>query len=101
GSGSGKGSSWRLGNEGDGALVDPVSFHGGDLEQQAIVADRIANCRRPAEQREDDSADAVDVLVLEVEIELLPELVDAHRSGDVQPSHGVPVDLRRADGPFV
>ena len=69
------------------------------LNQQAIVADGVADERRAAEQGQHEAADAVDVLVLEIQIELLAELVDTHGSGHAEAPFAVPVHalvLRRA-----
>ena len=52
----------------------------GDFEADPAVVDDVADDRRPAEPREHEAADAVDVLVLEIEIEMLSELVEPDRA---------------------
>ena len=77
-----------------------MPLDGGHVELQPSVADDIADGRWAAEQHQNQPADAVDILVLEIEIELLPELVDPHRAGHAQPAFGVPIDLRRGRRAF-
>src|ERR671913_184561 len=59
-------------------FVHTVSFHGGDLELQALVAHAVPDFRRSAEQREYQPADAVDLLVLQLEVEQGPCFVNSH-----------------------
>ena len=65
-----------------GTFINPVPFDPRDLKLESLVADRISNGWRPAEHCEDQAADAVDILVLEIEIELLPKFVEPHRPGN-------------------
>ena len=58
-------------------------------------------CRRAAEEREHQAADAVHILVLEVDVELLPDFVDAHRSLHAQAPLLVAIDRRCGRRPFL
>ena len=71
-----------------------MPLHRRHLEEQAFVADPVARPRHPSEQREHEPADAVDILVLEVDVELLPDLVDPHRPRHAEPALRVPVEGR-------
>jgi len=82
------------------AFVDAVSFHRRDLELKPVVAHGVSDCGRPTQEGQDDTAHAVNILVLEIEIEMLPEFVESHRPGDTKASHCVAIDVRRARGPF-
>src|SRR3954463_12998293 len=73
----------------DRGLLDTVSFDRGHFHLQALVSDLIAYTRRPPPKRQDQAADAVHVLVPQIQIEQLPELVDAQRAANTQSAHRV------------
>ena len=55
-----------------------------DLDAQPVPLDDVAGHRRASEPREHEAADAVDVVVLELEIPHLADLVEANRAAGQQ-----------------
>src|SRR5688572_302263 len=83
-----------------GALLHAVPLYGSDVDLQAAVAHAVSDPRRPAQQHEDEAADAVHLLVLQVEIELLSYLVDPHRARDAEAPGTVAINRFVGRRPF-
>ena len=74
-------------------MVDAVPDDLGDLEAQAIPGDDVADLGRPAQLAQHEAAHRVDVVVFERTAELLADLLDARRPGDMQQARRVHLDL--------
>src|SRR5687767_1775632 len=78
-----------------------MSLEGGDVELEPLETHAVADVGRPAEQRENQAADAVDLLVLQLEIEQAANFIDPHRPRYPEAALPVTVHRRRPRGAFV
>src|SRR5690606_4607912 len=72
---------------------DAAAVQARHLDAYFLVLNHVAYLRRPLQQRHDEAAHRIDILVLDGAVELLAEFVEPHRAGHVRAAAGVPEDL--------